>query len=248
MQSAVLDRLWRRLPWKQRVRLRQQLRRITRPAWIGTLRRTTPLSDEWGLDRGAPIDRYYTHRFISGYADEIRGRVLEVQRSWYADRYGTGVSRCDILDIDPNNQFATLVADLATADAIPSDTFDCVILTHVLHYVFDLPAAVHHIHRILRPGGVLLATVPAVSRVDSDYLPRHGDYWRFTVHGCERLFGDQFGAEQVTVRSYGNVLTSMAFLTGLAFEDLSRRELDEHDSGIPTMISIRARKPVSLPS
>jgi SAM-dependent methyltransferase len=56
----------------------------------------------------------------------------------------------------------TIVADLATAGHIPSDTFDCIILTQTLQYIFDLPAAVRAIYRILAPGGVLLASVPGI--------------------------------------------------------------------------------------
>ena len=41
-------------------------RRVTRPAWLGTLRRTRPLSADFGYDRGTPIDRYDIERFSLG--------------------------------------------------------------------------------------------------------------------------------------------------------------------------------------
>jgi hypothetical protein len=56
------------------------------------------------------------------------------------------------------------------------------------------------------------------------------------------LFVEAFGAEHVTVRSYGNVLAAIGFLTGMAYEELSRREVDAHDDDFPVIIAIRAVK------
>src|ERR1700719_1450179 len=78
--------------------MRKWLRRVTRPAVLGTLRRTSPLSDVWGCDRGSPIDRFYIERFLAEYRQDIVGRTLEVQDSRYTKRYGTAVTRCDVMD------------------------------------------------------------------------------------------------------------------------------------------------------
>src|ERR1700719_5091577 len=78
--------------------MRKWLRRVTRPAVLGTLRRTTPLSDDWGFDRGNAVDRYYIERFLTEYRRDITGRISEVQSSWYANPYGTGVTGCDVLE------------------------------------------------------------------------------------------------------------------------------------------------------
>jgi len=220
------------------VTLRKRLRRLYRPAWLGTLRRTTPLSHKWGYDRGTPVDRYYIERFLDAHRADIHGRVLEVKDSGYTDRFGQGVERRDVLDIDGANPRATVIADLTAADAIPSDSFDCFVLTQTLHLIFDTRAALVHARRILRPGGVLLVTVPAMSRTE----PRIDDYWRFTGASSLALFGSAFGAEHVTVQTYGNVLACIASLAGMASEELSRRELDAHDERFPFLIGIRAVK------
>jgi SAM-dependent methyltransferase len=222
----------------RRNRLRQCLRRLARPAWLGTLRRTTPLSDHWGFDRGKPLDRYYIECFLHEHCHDINGHVLEVRDARYSDQYGIGVQRCDILDIDPANSNATIVADLTAADAIPSDQFDCFVLTQTLQFIYNTRAALAHARRVLRPGGVLLATVPAVSRLDRWSI----DYWRFTVASCSSLFADVFGADQISIRSYGNVLTAIAFLTGMASEELSQEELEAHDRYFPLIIAVRAVK------
>jgi hypothetical protein len=59
---------------------------------------------------------------------------------------------------------------------------------------------------------------------------------------CRRLFGDRFGSEHVEVDSYGNVLTAVAFLMGMAEEELSLDELDTRDDRFPVLISVRAVK------
>ena len=220
---------------------RQRLRRLTRPAWLGTLRRTRPLSSRWGEDRGTPVDRYYIERFMEEHRADLRGRVLEVKESEYTRRFGRDVEWADVLDIDPGNPQATVVADLTAADAVPSDSFDCFVLTQTLQFIYDTRAALRHAWRVLRPGGILLATVPATSRVITgvEYLR---DYWRFTEASCTELFGERFGPARVSVRGRGNVLTCIAFLSGLAYEELSRSELEADDPAFPLLITVRAVK------
>jgi SAM-dependent methyltransferase len=225
---------------QQEQRARRRLRRLTRPAWLGTIRRTTPLSDVWGRDRGAPVDRYYIERFLAQERHRIHGRVLEVLNADYTERFGTAVDRYDVLDVDPANPAATIVADLAVADSIPSDTFDCFILTQTLQFVFDVGAAVGHAHRVLRPGGTLLCTVPAVSRIGRRYLET--EFWRFTPASCSHLFGRTFERGEVEVHSHGNVLVAVAFLLGMAREELSDRELNSNDPFFPVVITVRATK------
>ena len=151
---------------------RQRLRRLRRPAWLGTVRRTSPLSDHFGRERGTPVDRYYIERFLQENRERIRGRVLEVKDSDYTRRFGVDVSRSDVLDIDDRNPDATVVADLVVAGGVEAAAFDCFILTQTLHYIFDVGAALEHVHRILRPGGTVLCTVPVVSRIGRGELRR----------------------------------------------------------------------------
>ncbi|HEX5467803.1 MAG TPA: methyltransferase domain-containing protein [Gaiellaceae bacterium] len=213
---------------------------MTRPAWLGAFRRTSPLSDVWGRDRGEPLDRYYIERFLEREKSRIRGDVVEMLNAEYTERFGTEVVRSDVLDIDANNPHATVVADLAAADGVPSDSYDCFILTQTLQFVYDLRAAVETVHRILRPGGTVLCTVPSVSRIGRRYL--ENEYWRFTSASCAALFGEAFPGGEVVVRSHGNVLTGVAFLLGMAQEELSSRELDADDPFFPLLVTVRATK------
>jgi hypothetical protein len=214
--------------------------RVRRPALLARVQGTAPLSDHWGTDRGTPVDRYYIEKFLQAQRDDIYGHVLEMQDRVYTQRFGSHLTHSDVLDIDANNPRATIVADLMRADAISDNTIDCMILTQTLQYLYDLHAALGHIHRFLKPGGVLLVTAPSISRVD--IALRDVDYWRFTLASCEKLFGECFGQENITVRAYGNVLTAMAFLTGMALEELKQQELDLYDERFPVIVSVRAVK------
>ncbi len=110
-------------------------------------------------------------------------------------------------------------------------------------------AAVGEAHRILKPGGVLLATVPSIIRIDADTPAL--DRWRFTEVSCREVFGAPFGPSQVEVSSAGNVLAAVAFLTGMAAEEFSPAKLAVRDSNYPVVILVRAVKaehPLGPPS
>jgi SAM-dependent methyltransferase len=226
--------------WLSRRGWQKRLARWRRPAWLGTIRRTSPLSEHYGADRGIPVDRYYIEQLLAAERAAITGRVLEVLNRDYTERFGTDVGQSDILDINPGNSNATIVADLAAANSIPTGTFDCFILTQTLQYIYDLKAAIFHAHRILRPGGMLLCSVPTVARIDSDEIET--EYWRLTAKACTRLFADVFAGGEIEVRARGNLLTSVAFLMGMAAEELSTRELGRDDPFFPLIVTVRATK------
>ena len=215
-----------------------RITRLFRPHRFGALRRTTPLSDNWGYDRGQPIDRYYIDAFLREHRHDIQGKTLEVKENLYVDRYGAQVEHCDVLDRDAENPKATIVADLTERGALPPERFDCIVLTQTLQYVADVHAAVENVKAALRDGGVVLATVPGVSRADED--PKGPSLWSFTHAGCQTLFEDAFGAPNTTIRSYGSVLSAIAFLSGMAQQELRPAELAVHDVRFPVIVAVRA--------
>jgi SAM-dependent methyltransferase len=221
------------------LRIRRQLRCI---AWLARPSRTGPLSDNWGREWGLPIDRWYIERFLRSHADDIHGDVLEVMDNRYTRRFGSAILSSSVLDIDHTNADATLVADLQQPSSFPEDAFDCVVLTQTLQFVYDLPGAARAVHRMLRPGGVCLATVPTVSRRDRADATGF-EYWRLLPDALDRLLGDVFGRASVTVTPFGSARTAVAFLLGLAAEDLSAAELEACDQAFPILAAARAVKP-----
>lgn len=215
---------------------------------FGDLRRLTPISPVFGLDRGLPvIDRYYIDKFLASCADDIRRRVLEMGDATYTRRFGGDrVTRSDVLHYVAGNPEATIVGDLIAADHIQSDSFDCIIVTQTLQMILDVRAALQHLHRILKPGGVLLATSHGISRIARrEGIDPWGEYWHFTAQSTRHLFGALFPADHVRIVTYGNVLSAAASLYGLAAADLTREELDHCDSDFEVIVAVRAQKPLS---
>lgn len=213
---------------------------------FGSLRRLSPISRDWGDDRGGPIDRYYVTGFLDRHRQDVHGRVLEIAEDVYTRWFGGDrVVRSDILQYrEGEHPRATFVGDLADAPHLPSDAFDCVILTQTLQLVYELRAAVGTVHRILRPGGVALVTLPGISPVNRQDSESWGNHWcwSFTALSARRLFGEHFPAEAIEVETHGNVLAAAAFLYGLGQDELTKRELDHRDPDYEMLIALRAMK------
>jgi SAM-dependent methyltransferase len=202
----------------------------------------TPIDPNWGFERGTPIDRVYVEEFVGSHAADIRGRVLEIAAPDYTTRFGRDVERVDILMATDGNPQATIVGDLVDAPQIPSDAFDCAIVTQTLQFVYDVRAALATLHRILAPGGVLLATVPGLTKISPPEDEEYGEWWHFTARSAQRLAEEAFGAGNVEVRSFGNVLSATGFLYGLAASDLTGDELAAHDRLYEVIVGVRAVK------
>jgi glycosyltransferase involved in cell wall biosynthesis/ubiquinone/menaquinone biosynthesis C-methylase UbiE len=250
MEEALKSVVRRLVPLRIRQRLmprRQDHQYLPAPGEVnfGDLRRLTPLSQVFGFDRGKPVDRYYIENFLADNARDVRGHVLEVGDNSYTLEFGRErVSKSDVLHISASHPHATIVADLAHADNISSGLFDCIILTQTLQLIYEVPAAIRTIYRILKPGGVLLATFPGISQIDSGEWGESW-FWSFTVKSAQHLFREVFSEENVCVEAYGNVLSATAFLQGLAAEELNREELDHKDPQYPVTITVRAAKEVT---
>jgi glycosyltransferase involved in cell wall biosynthesis/SAM-dependent methyltransferase len=209
---------------------------------FGHLRRLTPVSKNWGFDRGKPIDRYYIEKFLARYNSDIHGRVLEIGDPGYTQIFGGNrVEQSDVLNIKEGIASTTIVADLSDAPNIPSNVFDCIIFTQTLQFIYDTRATLQTLHRILKPGGVLLATFPGISQT---YDVEWGDssFWSFTKQSAQCLFQEVFQKENFSLHTYGNVLAATSFLYGLAVEELEVQELDYFDPGYAVIIAIRAKK------
>ena len=214
--------------------------------WVrfGSFRRVHPIDAEFGFRWGQPIDRYYIEQFLQQYASDIHGTVLEVADDGYTKRLGgKRVSRSDVLHYTKDNPQATIVADLTDAPQIPSNTFDCIILTQTLQFIYDLRAAAKTLHRILKPGGTLLVTCHGTSQISQYDMQHWGEYWRLTSLSARKLFTEVFPEPSVTVQAYGNVLAATAFLHGITAQALGLEELDYHDRHYEVLVTVRVAKP-----
>jgi len=208
---------------------------------FGSLRRPSPVSKRFGYNRGTPIDRYFIDDFLARHAADIRGRTLEIGDDGYCRRYGgTRITQRDVLHVHADNPLATIVGDLAHGGNIPSDTFDCCVITQTLHVIFDTTAALRNLHRILKPGGVVLATFPGISQVGADEWGKTWS-WSFSSRWAARSFREAFGQEPA-ITTYGNLLAATCFLQGIAAEEADLQDLAKPDPAFEVLIALRAQK------
>lgn len=214
------------------------------PGETSDLPKPLPTSACFGFDRGTPVDRYYIEKFFKENGGLIRGDVLEVGDSTYSERFNCGeVASFGVLQ-HPGLGIgkASIIGDLADKDTLPADRFDCFICAQTFQYIFEVSKAIEGAHYLLKPGGMLLVTVPGISQISRYDADRYGEYWRFTTDSMVRLFQPVFSGG-VKVESFGNVLSSTAFLRGLALEELPDRALlDVSDRDYPMIITLVARK------
>ncbi len=247
----LLEALKNALPTPVRKRLsawRRDLPRkmltLDRVTNFSVLRRTQPYRRDFGVHRGQCIDRYYIEAFLLANKTDIRGQVLEVQSSIYTMHYGgSNVVHCDVIDVDESNVARTIPADLTRCEGVPDNTYDCVVLPQTLMLIYDFEAVVRSLHRVLKPGGILLATFPGIAQLCPPKMLGAGtEYWRFTRFSATKMFSKYFGSENTQVASHGNVLSAVAFLHGLVVEELTKAELDYRDPDYEVTITVRARK------
>lgn len=211
---------------------------------FGDLRRVTPISPIFGMDRGMPIDRHYIERFLAAHRTDIRGRCLELGDAFYITKFGDGKpTQVDVLHYSAGSPDATIIADLTNAPHIPDDTFDCIIFTQSLQMIYDFRAALVTLHRILRPGGVMLLTTHGISKIGRR-LGRDdwGEYWHFTSQSVAALLAESCPGAETAVGTQGNVLAATAFLHGLAAEEFSAEELDHLDPDFEVIVTAWLRK------
>lgn len=219
-------------------------RRLRRVRW-GSLRRETPVSHRWGYDRGTPVDRRLIEDFLTENSDAVRGHVLEVKDPRYTDRFGRDVTASDVVDIDASNPQATIVADLSERGSLPAGRFDCAIVTQTMMYVPDPFAAVANLWQSLAPGGTLLVTVASIIRVDPD--ADQIDRWRITPPGFRQLVDRECPDADVEIGGRGNLVAAIAFLQGMATEELREEELTRHDPSYPVITVAAIRRPERRP-
>lgn len=207
---------------------------------FGHLRRLTPISPVFALDRGFPIERYYIAQFLRRHQADIRGRALEFGDTAYLDEFGGDrVTRKEVFSYVPSPA-ATVVGDLAGDGPLPEACYDCIVCTQTIQMIYDIRKAVGRLHGMLRPGGVLLLTSHGTSKVGR-HLDRDGwaEYWHLTEQALRSLMADRFEGE-VEVTGYGNVLAAVGALHGLAAEELRPEELDHRDRDFDVIVAARA--------
>lgn len=194
----------------------------------GDLRRLEPIHPPLSVHAPSPVEQHYLHEFFARHVADLRGQILVVR---------------DSMELNiPDLQHAQ-VAEAATAERWPSNHFSCIILAHTLAYVWDLRGVLRDCHRALKPGGVLLATVPGIRPMSQSSAGAAGDYWRFTTRSMRQLVSEIFPPQNISISSRGNVKATLASFHGLPATALTPEELAHTDPLIQLVVTVRAVKP-----
>ncbi len=73
---------------------------------------------------------------------------------------------------------------------LPDNCVDAVVLLNVLEHIENDVQAVHHLHRILKPGGVAVIEVPAGPHLYDVYDKVLMHFRRYTLRGLKQLVGE----------------------------------------------------------
>lgn len=209
----------------------------------GDLRRLAPLCPHFGFSRGTPVDRHYIDAFIGGHRHRIRGDVLEVETAVYTRTFGAPGVRSHVLDIDRDNRRATLFRDLCLPGSLPMSAYDTVILTQVVQLLRDPTTALANAWDSLRPGGDILITVPTMSKLAYGLTPGT-DFWRWTPDGLDLQLRRDVPHATRRVEGRGNLLACVAYLMGMALEELTEEELRTEDPVHPLIVTAHLSKPL----
>jgi SAM-dependent methyltransferase len=81
-------------------------------------------------------------------------------------------------------QSTPLVNMIGRAESLPlaDEMFDLVFCTQVLEYIYEPARVTAEIYRVLKPGGILLISVPTIAMRDADE-----EYWRFQPASLRKL-------------------------------------------------------------
>lgn len=203
---------------------------------FGDFREYAPFCNNYGFTRGTPIDRYYLDQFIAEIRDEVNGDTLEIGgRKENRHRYGLRhVISYKVIDVI-GGRSVDIVADAHDVTACSANSFDSILLFNVLEHCERPWVIASNLSTWLRPGGKVYCMVPVVQRIHGD--PK--DYWRILPDSLEFLFRDYHILKKGT---YGNLMTSVAALSGIAMEELDLDELSPKNPQYPVISWIVAKK------
>ena len=133
----------------------------------GSFRNLQPFNRDFGAYVGTAVDRYYIEKFLHSQATFIKGNVLEIAETRYTEKFASGEYKAHALHLKKTGSENEIVGDLVTGKGLVSESFDCAIVTQTLPFIYDFRSAINNLKRILKPNGVLLATLSGISQVSA---------------------------------------------------------------------------------
>jgi len=116
------------------------------------------------------------------------------------------------LDIEKRTSDVDFVSNIMNMHIVKSETFNSAMCFSVLEHVKNPAKAAKEIHRILKNDGVVIITVPHISRIHE--APH--DYFRFTNFGIEALLRDA-NFEIISTHATGGLFSFLAHQWSIIF-------------------------------
>ncbi len=113
-------------------------------------------------------------------------------------------------------------ADLhGPAEQLPveDESFDLVLCIQVLEHVDDPARAVRELHRVVKPGGRVLAATHGAYV----YHPDPADHWRWTHTGLRRLFEENGGWRSISVVPGAGTASALGLLVGVYVDQVAQK-------------------------
>jgi SAM-dependent methyltransferase len=125
----------------------------------------------------------------------------------------------EYVGVDASHPAADLHAPLERLP-VEDASFDIVLCTQVIEHADDPAQVVRELHRVVKPGGRVLASTHGVQL----YHPDPVDLWRWTHEGLRRLFAENAEWSSLTVAPSAGTAACVVMIVGL-YVDLLAREL-----------------------
>jgi len=139
-----------------------------------------------------------------------------------------------------NSSIGTVFHDeIYKASTIPDNSYDVIISTQVYEHLVDPMLATRTMVRLLKPGGILIATGPHL-------CPFHrapDDFFRYTHHGIASIMS-RSGLTPVVERQFGNVMMLVNVFEGVPVAEVSDEDIFSKQDDAYVQWTIIARKPV----
>lgn len=153
--------------------------------------------------------RHFVDNFFFSKSEFIKGKVIDIG--------GKKTNKRGLFDIDKVSSSVTYVnlekknspdilAD-ATSIPLPNNSFETVIMGELLEHVPDPIAVLKEAHRLLKPNGIILITVPFMVGVHGDPY----DFGRYTKTFWEKLAMD-IEFDVVEIEQHGNMFAVLALM------------------------------------
>ncbi len=222
VEMRVCEQLWRESVDAARRIARGAARRLHRTTvWphpghlnFGSFRTHTPRED---LPPGqCSVSEWYCRHWQTQFEREARECVLDL----------------DVAGVDPQS-----------LREIPSGSQDAILCFMCLQRAYDPDLTLGELHRILKPSGLLIGTLPGPAlRCDAG---DRRDWWRFTALSARELLLETFGEDaDLRIHSYGNVLAALGELHRIPATEFRDDELLDASAELALVVGISAiRRP-----